>query len=81
MQIGTFGPHHECLFCLTSSETLALFHAEKALTMAEFPMARQTLRDGGVPADYLVDCCYTQGTTYPSLLSGSMSSHVNNSSG
>jgi len=60
-RIGYFGPAHECLFCLGYSETLSMYHLEKAATMAEFPMIREQLSDASLPADYLIDCCYLNG--------------------
>mmetsp|Transcript_7169 Transcript_7169/g.11413 ORF Transcript_7169/g.11413 Transcript_7169/m.11413 type:complete len:160 (+) Transcript_7169:266-745(+) len=51
----------ECIYILTHSEILALYHAEKAVTMAEFPMIRQQLGEQGVASDFLVDCCYVDG--------------------
>lgn len=61
-RIGFFGPSYECLFSLTHCETLTLYHADKALTMAAFPGIRETLSKMGAPSDYLVDCCYLQGS-------------------
>lgn len=73
---------NEYRYCLTHSETLSLFHAQKALVMAEFGNMRTLLADQGTPADFLVDCCYVQGP--PSapdsqtllLVSGNHEGHV-----
>ncbi|GBG26890.1 WD repeat-containing protein 89 [Hondaea fermentalgiana] len=60
-KIGFFGPSQECLYCLTHSETLHLFHAQKAVAMAEFPMIRERLAAQGMPSDFLIDCAYVEG--------------------
>lgn len=60
-KIGYFGPSQECIFCLTHSETLHLYHADKAVAMAEFPMIRESLAAQGMPSDFLIDCAYVEG--------------------
>jgi len=61
-RVGFFGPQHECVYCLTKNETLSLFHADKAIAMAQFPTIRDTLRTAGAYSDYLVDCHYMEGS-------------------
>jgi len=60
-KVGYFGPFSECLYALTFNESISLFHADKAVSMAEFHFVRDLLTGAGAPSDYLVDCFYAQG--------------------
>jgi hypothetical protein len=80
-RIGFFGPGDQCLYSLTHTETFSMWHVDKAVRMAEFPMLRQHLGSLGACADYLVDCCYWErpdGTDQQLvLMSGAFDGRIN----
>jgi len=70
-RFGFFGHNLEGLYCVSSIETLSVWHAPSAQRIGTFPDARDTL---GV--DYLVDCCYSAESDILTLLGGCHSATI-----
>lgn len=64
-RFGLFGPHTEGLYCLSTVETLSLWHHSSSQRLIDLPDTRTQLQ-----VEYLVDCCYNDASDRLTLVSG-----------
>eukprot|EP00940_MAST-03C_sp_MAST-3C-sp2_P002064 g2064.t1 len=71
-RFGLFGPGLNCAWCLTATETLALWRIDDDCDeIANFEDVRDTIRKtSGIAVDYLVECFYDAAKDTLALLAG-----------
>lgn len=82
-KLGFFGPQHECIYCLTHTETLMLWHLlpdpdddSQPELISRYPALRDAMNDTGVRVDYLVDCRFNPTTQRLFLVGGSFTGNI-----
>lgn len=64
-RFGFFGPQEGGLYCLSTVETLSLWHHSSSQRLLDLPQVRSQLQ-----VDYLVDCCYDMSLDRLTVVSG-----------
>lgn len=71
-RFGTFGNKNQGLYCLTTVETLSLWHISSSQKLFD----QQTLRSDFEGIDYLVNCLYNDTNDELVLISGSYEGNI-----
>lgn len=81
-RLGFFGPNHECVYCLTHTETLLLWHLlpnaddETPELISKYANIRDAMVAAGPQVDYLVDCKFDGNTQRLYLIGGSFTGAI-----